>query len=81
MDEKTKAAIAEYRAYLEKRIAECREQLDLERERAISSIEDDNYPECHRKNLIEMRVQVATYENALSALDSAIGNPKKGEDE
>lgn len=67
------ASINDYRSYLYVRIADCRKQLEKERESAIRSIEFDEYPESHRKNLIELRVQVATYENALNALESNLG--------
>lgn len=77
MDEKKQSkmvfdAIKEYREYLEKRVAECRKQLEKERASAVRAIENDNFPEHHRKNLIELRVEADAYANALNALDVRI---------
>ena len=67
-----RSVIDDYREYLELRFSECIKQLERERASAVRAIENDNNPEYHRKNLIELRAEADTYGNALNALEGRL---------
>ena len=70
-----------YREHLRKKIAECREKMEKERDYTIRHAEYGDFDSISPTNLVMRRVELETYMSAYNALEDHINNGGKPEGE
>ena len=70
-----------YREHLRKKIDECREKLEKERDYAIRHAEYGDFDSISPSNLVKHRVELEAYKSAYNALEDSIKNGGKPEGE